>query len=742
MARISVLVPIFNVEKFLRECLDSVVDQTFRDLEIICINDGSTDGSLGIIEEYASRDSRIVVIDKPNSGYGDSMNRGLERATGDYIAIVESDDWIELDMFEQLHGLAVEHGAEVVKSNYYTYYTDPTRQALSGEKIQLVRPEEAGRVIDPSKNIDIFFQQPAIWSAIYSRQFLNSNGIKFLPTPGASYQDTSFAFKVWSSAHRVFYTTEAYLHYRRDNDASSVNNPGKVFCVADEYQEIERFIIERKMHPQIHRVMRVTKWGAYNWNIDRLTADLAPEFIELASMEYRKDRDAGKFNFELCDVNQARSLSELMDNPSRVIERKRAQEAAKVTIIVPIYNVEAYLRPCLDSILGQTIDELEVIIIDDGSVDESSEIAEDYFRADSRVQLINQRNSGQASARNRGLAHAHAQFVTFIDGDDFYEPDSLEKMRDAMIEQNVDFVVGSIRPIFESGIRSAMEKFQDQHYYQVRKTGKHQVDGDLLRELDSSVCNKMFRKEHIENSALWFPDGLRYEDAYFVNAYGLTSRSVFFLDPEDYVYNYIRRAGSTMSTTFAGSNASKDHLEIAFGLLKVIEQNRQIDVFGQYYMWLLRQYSTLAFLHAAEGDEQELWRLLRWFITENRETLSKMDDYALGELERYVFPGYLGRLSHVPRLRGAILRAGSRARQSIHSLLPTISLAYRAQRNLLAHINLLRSQLDGASGSITAQLNSQSRRIAEISLRLDALIAETEGSATEEPALKPADKSK
>lgn len=726
MPQISVLIPIFNVEKYLRECLDSVVNQTFRDLEIICINDGSTDGSLPIIEEYARRDPRIVIIDKANSGYGDSMNHGLDRATGEYIAIVESDDWIELEMFENLHDLAVEHGVEVVKSNYFTYYADPARKALSDEKIELVRDHEVGRVIDPSKNIDIFFQQPAIWSAIYRRDFLVANGIRFLPTPGASYQDTSFAFKVWSSAHRVFFTTEAYLHYRRDNEASSVNNAGKVFCVADEYAEIERFITEKGVHPQIHRIMRVTKWGAYNWNIDRLSAELAPDFVEQASREYRADRDAGRFNFELCDVNQARDISEVMDHPERVVARKRAQELAKVSVVVPIYNVEAYLQKCLESILTQTLSEIEVVLVDDGSVDASSDIAEEYFRSDPRVVLINQRNSGQATARNRGMAAAHADYVTFIDGDDYYEPNSLEKMRNALVEYDVDFVVGSIRPVFESGIRSAMEKFQDQHYYQVRLNGKHIIDGDLLRELDSSVCNKMFVRESIENRGIWFPDGLRYEDAYFVNAYGLTSASAFFLDAEDYVYNYVRRAGSTMTSTFAGSSASKDHLEIAFRLLDVVEKNGQVEGFGHYYMWLLRQYSTLAFIHAVDGDEQQLWRMLRWFFTEKRDVLARMDAYVLHEMERLVFPGYLGKLSHTPRLRSGVLRAGSKVRSGIHGLLPKVSLAYRAQRNLLGHITLLRKQVESSTAALSAQLNSQRRRVAEIADQVDQLVGDRE----------------
>ena len=120
MCKVSILVPIYNVEKYLRQCLESVVNQTLKDIEIICINDGSTDSSPEIIREFASRDSRIKVIDKPNTGYGHSMNQGLKAATGEYIGIVESDDFAELNMFEVLYNTAKSNGAEIVKSNYWS----------------------------------------------------------------------------------------------------------------------------------------------------------------------------------------------------------------------------------------------------------------------------------------------------------------------------------------------------------------------------------------------------------------------------------------------------------------------------------------------------------------------------------------------------------------------------------------------------------------------------------------------
>ena len=109
MAKVSIIVPIYNVEQYLVECMESIVHQTLKDIEIICVNDGSTDNSLKIIQDYAQKDNRIVIIDKQNEGYGKGMNDGLDKATGEYVGIVEPDDYVDLHMYEDLYKIAHEN---------------------------------------------------------------------------------------------------------------------------------------------------------------------------------------------------------------------------------------------------------------------------------------------------------------------------------------------------------------------------------------------------------------------------------------------------------------------------------------------------------------------------------------------------------------------------------------------------------------------------------------------------------
>jgi len=281
--KISVIVPIYNVKKYLQQCLDSIVGQTLKDLEIILINDGSKDNSLQIVREYEKRDGRIVVIDKSNEGYGKTMNRGLDIATGKYIGIVESDDWIEPDMYETLYALAMEHEVDVVKCRYICF-DDVKQKAYDVSYLP-----DVNTIIDPRKDTRIFYIGASIWSAIYRADFLRDNDIRFLESPGASYQDTAFNFKVWASVKCAYLSERPLLHYRTGHCTQSSKSKDKVFCVCDEFAEIERWM--NKNHPDwfsaFEKVYNRAKYGSYIWNWRRLNAENRAVFLKQYAKEFK-----------------------------------------------------------------------------------------------------------------------------------------------------------------------------------------------------------------------------------------------------------------------------------------------------------------------------------------------------------------------------------------------------------------------------------------------------------------------
>lgn len=285
--KVSVLVPIYNAAEYLRQALTSLVDQTLSDLEIICINDGSTDNSLAIIQEFAQQDARIVIVDKPNSGYGDSMNQGIKRARGAYIGILEPDDYLDTHAFERLYQLADWHHADIVKANYYLL------EGKKARKNSVIAPKDTGKVLNPRRDQFLFRLPPAIWSAIYRREFLLEQHIEFLPTPGASYQDLGFNIKSLALAERVVLTTDAFLYYRVDNAASSSNSTGKIKCAPGEYASIEEFLTQHHLMSELGPAVMSAKFGNYLWNLRRLPAPAAREFYQIMLAEFRSASSAG-----------------------------------------------------------------------------------------------------------------------------------------------------------------------------------------------------------------------------------------------------------------------------------------------------------------------------------------------------------------------------------------------------------------------------------------------------------------
>lgn len=271
--KISILIPCYNVDKYLDQCIESVLNQTLKEIEIICINDGSTDKTLEIIKKYKNLDSRIEIIDKENTGYGDSMNRALDKAQGEYIAIVESDDFIEPDMFQTLYETACCENTQITRSCYYEY-----KNGLDTVVTNDWVPKNYTH--NPNIVTAAYWQAPAIWAAIYNRRWLNENNIRFLRTPGASYQDTSFIFKCYACCDRFIMIDKVFLHYRIDNQSNSVNSSGKAYCVCDEWREIYNFVKSNQQRfNHLQTIMPKIQYGTYIWNFRRLTGKIKFYFL-------------------------------------------------------------------------------------------------------------------------------------------------------------------------------------------------------------------------------------------------------------------------------------------------------------------------------------------------------------------------------------------------------------------------------------------------------------------------------
>ena len=317
MAKISVVVPVYNVEKYLKECIDSIINQTLEDIEIICVNDGSTDSSLDILNDYAKKDSRIIVINKSNSGYGHTMNMGLNAATGEYIGIIESDDFADKNMFEDLYKLAKEYDADIVKGDWYNYWS----KNKFARKNNRISSAKALKLTNSKLDKSLLRINPSVWSAIYKKEFLNKYNIRFLETPGASYQDLAFSFKVFALAEKVILTDKAYLYYRQDNMNSSVKSKTKVYCVCDEYEEIDRFL---EQYPDLKFEFKVqeeiNRYNGYVSSVLRIDDSVKPEFVKVFSDHFKEEYNTGLLGNEFFKKINKKEFMTLINNPEKYIK--------------------------------------------------------------------------------------------------------------------------------------------------------------------------------------------------------------------------------------------------------------------------------------------------------------------------------------------------------------------------------------------------------------------------------------
>lgn len=702
-AAVSVIMPIYNQEKYIAESLGSVQRQTLKDIEIICVDDGSTDATPEMLDHYAAADERIRVIHKANSGYGHTMNVGLEAARGRYVAIVEPDDFIAENMMEELYRLAEEHDTDFVKSDFALLEGETGDYQI--EPVKIYGDEGIyGKVMTLEEKKTLFKGYLAHWTCLYRRSFIEKHHIRYHETPGASYQDTGFWFQTMALAQRVYLHPRYYYHYRQDNPNSSMKSNAKVYVLSQEYDWImarlkeygiwEEYLPEYIMSRFAGARDTVTRlddayqleflWHtagvfrqlereglldtSFMWEEDRRKLEKImaspekyyeeitawPKYLHEMTKPYEnfyiygagqkagaiyqamapedKDRclgflvtnegEAGRFYFDrlvqcleyvtpgektgillgVTEKYQAEMLSELQRRKIENIivlarEGEQQDKLPKISVIVPVYNVEKYLEACLFSIVTQEERDIEIICINDGSTDSSGEILKSWADRDSRIRIIEKKNSGQAAARNSGLASARGSYICFVDSDDMLLPGALKKLSQAGASSGADIVTYETAPLLFEDSKSRNPRTEE--YYEVKgsytglRTGREYFC-DMMEGNDfvESACLLFIRRQWLRDEGLLFAEGRYYEDAVFSLQCHLRCKKVFHIREQLYCYRV--RAHSTM-TSQADYKRAMDRMWVMEECLKSIytqaENEREqgnIAKFACMAMWNLK----------------------------------------------------------------------------------------------------------------------------------------------------------
>lgn len=262
MVKISVIVPTFNVVNYIRECLDSILNQSLKEIEVICGDGGSTDGTLEILKEYEKKDKRIRIIYKKGSGYGQSVNECMQKANGEYIGIVESDDAILKEMYKELYSIAKEKNLDWIRGDIYYYFSEKKENERLIRESIIYDNNYYNTILNPQIDYRPYDSLLRTWAGIYKKEFLEKNNINHNETSGGAYQDVGFYLKTLYYAKKVYFLNKAYYMWRQDNPNSTIHYDSKKL--------VEKSLKEWELNKQyLNTNKNTTKMMWYGFNYKR-----------------------------------------------------------------------------------------------------------------------------------------------------------------------------------------------------------------------------------------------------------------------------------------------------------------------------------------------------------------------------------------------------------------------------------------------------------------------------------------
>lgn len=629
--KVSIIIPVYNMQTYLQECLDSVVNQTYNNIEIICVDDGSSDGSLSILEDYEKKDNRIVVIHKENGGQSTARNKGIEYAAGEFLYFMDSDDMLVKDAIETMVSTMQRNQLDLLYFSGESFFDDEKLEdKFSSYKTCYLRKTAINTIMTGEKMFAQLQENRAFLASpclqCVRKNLLIKNDIKFYE--GIIYEDELYTFLVCLEAKNAM-CIEKTLFLRRVRENSTVtssvtarNFNGRFITFKEtllkvaehktEDNDVKNALADRinqlfSSSATAYKMLSVKERRNVLANEDAFTKTLFDlynynRFVTIHKNEFKKSSDVTNRANESEDIKRLKNeliavtssktyriglavtyiprkllggyqcckdhgviytiilaIKKILNLPwinnffltkilrymirkikggwqcikdhgfvytiklackkiatcanrlEKMISNDDKQQVISrnelISIVMPVYNTEQFIEQCINSILNQTYQNIELICVDDGSTDGAIQILEKYREKDSRVQIIRQHNLYAGMARNKGLEVARGEYIVFLDSDDFFEKDFIESMYQSAITYDSDVVIckGDVYDNQNSIFRDAPwflnlsylngnECIETKDYYHC-----------IFNFTNPATWNKMFKRTLIVESCSSFP---------------------------------------------------------------------------------------------------------------------------------------------------------------------------------------------------------------------------------------------
>lgn len=565
---ISIVVPIYNVENYLRQCLDSISEQTYKNFECIMVNDGSTDSSQQIAEEYLA-DSRFKLINQSNKGLSGARNTGVShiREESTFVAFVDSDDYIYPDFLETLieH---IEDDVDIIEGMIGCFHDEIKVDNISHnfeKKILISKDDKLGELALNELRVSVF-------PKLFRKSLLTED---FFPE-GWIFEDLAVVPELVSHSRKWIKLPKVIYGYRI--------RPNSITTKEFSEEKLDVFKIFGKYDLFFKDESDVTKL---------LVEKIKYLHLNYHDIEFVPENNQYK---QLYQQEKQKLLSKIADYESKAL----------ISIIVPIYNVENYLRQCLDSIVSQTYQNFECLLINDGSPDNSEDICREYVAKDARFRYFEKENGGVSSARNLGIKCSRGAYITFIDSDDWVDSDYLEVLYTALIDENADISVSTYKRFHMADNCWYVHSFQ--RGYEKRVFTKQELIAEFiaLDTFDFSyryVCGKLVRSYLLDKIAFNEMTILGEDMELWLKLY-LISNKIVYVNRDSYVYRI-------------------DNGDRHFGLEKIRSDIQQ-------------RMNFITFLAARKIDTTKYLSYFILFLKERRQVMSGQTTYDATEFIRWI----------------------------------------------------------------------------------------------------------
>ena len=639
LPKISVIVPVYNVEKYLDQCLESIISQTLNDIEIIVVNDGSTDNSLEIIKKFAAKDSRIKVVDQKNGGYAKAVNKGLSLATGEYVAEVDSDDYINPNMYNKLYNIAKEKNVDIVVGRYaefvgkdQTFQMFPKTFVSSDKENKVLSTDELYK----GNKLDLL-GYTAIWSAIYKRELITKYNIT-LNENVKCYNDNGFWFRTRAVAKTLYYNDEIMYFYRVDVAGQTIKKMNERYPML-----IEEFIDIKNQYKK----MGIWEKNANFWFrhfffnvlyfvLPKIEVKTMTPFIEAVKptiIDFKKNE---KILPETLDYFARKMLNILLREGTENFISEYLRNKYKVSVIMATYNGAQYLNKTIPQILNQTLKDIEFILVNDGSKDNSLEIMQKY-QYDFRVKIIDlEQNKGQSYARNIGLKNAIGEYVIFLDCDDEFNPELVGKLYWHMNHYDLDLCMTgySVHNCRTSNYYSNLfNEFPNEVFE------GFSLESKRYNQIVGWNWDKMYRREFLLENDLYFPEDMHIsEDALVAYPAVLLAKRMFVLKESLITYNEF---GSN-SVSSKMDKYLNDNFKYYDRMYEFLQKNSMFETHKKHFINMFVNHAIFSFDNLVKTEETKssffdklVGEYISKFKISNRLPLNYFDnDYVANEFKK------------------------------------------------------------------------------------------------------------